>query len=185
MKIKNPFPKISLQPKVTSLIVTVVLLTSFSLAFLLLSKDSKLNLPILKGGSVLQQSTSKDTLPTTQEVLSSPLPSESPAGEAGWRGVISVDGTETYIYVSVPSKGGKITGSASGYCTGNIEGAFDSTTSFTHGTLSGTCASLPASGTFKGNIYLDKGMGNGTFEGQATVFSKSGSWTISPPQTNN
>lgn len=97
-------------------------------------------------------------------------------------GTITVDGKSTKINVSFPKDGGVITGTASGYCKGNIDGTFDKTTGNASGKVEGTCThwsvTFPASGTFTGFINIDSKIGNGPFSGSGGQYTKEGSWKV-------
>lgn len=98
-------------------------------------------------------------------------------------GSVSVEGKTTSYQVVIPVNGGPIAGTGWGYCNGSINGTFEATTGVVHGTLSGFCThegkKLSGSGTFKGNVDLEKQNGAGTYQGRSEEHSASGPWTVS------
>ena len=93
-------------------------------------------------------------------------------------GEINENGTHTEFDMRIPVKGGRVTGTLTGFCEGTLEGSFDPRTDFVQGNMEGSCSKLSATGRFEGEIDLIERIGSGTYEGKAFVFTRSGFWDL-------
>ena len=178
--VRNKIASIIKATKLVLAVILCVVLLLGGIAYAVFSKRLTLSEPeLLKTeGEVVSQEHSE------QEKLDQPVGTFDIRKDKVVKGtgVINLHGTVTNFEVNIPITGGSVNGTASGYCNGQIEGVFDSKTGFIHGSLSGSCVhegvKLPAVGTFKGNISINDKSGKGTFDGSATVYSRSGEWNL-------
>lgn len=174
--------------------VVVGLITIVSIGVITIKKEAigtneaNNNIDSLETSTIDTQSTTVDENLTNPKE-SSTLPIKSPemvknATPVMVKGVgtITIDGKSTKINVSFPKDGGVITGTASGYCKGNIDGTFDKTTGNASGKVEGTCThwsvTFPASGTFTGLVSIDSKIGEGPFSGSGGQYTRNGTWKI-------
>lgn len=159
--------------KVAIIAIVVVLVVSTS-AYLLTRKSPEVkpeptSTPEVLGESVIEPSPT----PTIK-----PIPTTTPETSVKGYGEMNESGTNTSFVMDIPVKGGKVTGTVSGYCEGNLEGVFDPRTDFIQGTLKGSCFKVPATGSFEGKVSLKTKMGSGTYKGKSLFLEKSGSWSL-------
>ena len=126
---------------------------------------------------IAPQTTASPSSSITPSPLPTTIPSETPKPTIG-TGKIYMEGQTTNFSINIPVKGGAISGTANGFCNGSISGAFDSSTNFVHGELSGVCGGINSSGSFTGEITLSSSSGAGTFSGTGSGISKSGNWVL-------
>ncbi len=151
------------------IIATVALVISTS-AYLLTRKSTKIkseptSTPEVLGENIVPSPTATIKL----------TPTETPV--KGY-GQINEDGTNTTFVMDIPISGGKVTGTISGYCVGNLSGVFDPRTDFIQGTMKGSCFKIPAAGMFEGKVNLKSKMGSGTYEGKSATLTRSGPWNL-------
>ena len=124
---------------------------------------------------VLGESVTPSPSPTS---TAKPTPTATPEIVVKGYGEINNSGTSTSFVMDIPTGGGKVIGTVSGYCEGNLEGVFDPRTDFIQGTLKGNCFKVSATGNFEGKVSLKTKTGSGTYKGKSLFLEKSGNWNL-------
>ena len=158
----------------TSSILTIVVIF---LAIFFISKSSFITTENIEANPVVESSSDIELPISEGEVTIGTSEPELVKNRIG-TGKIEMEGQTVNFKMDIPVNGGEITGSASGFCSGSMKGAFDIRTNYIHGEMDGKCIGIPATGTFKGEIDLEKGIGSGNFEGKTLFITKSGSWSM-------
>ena len=163
--------KFILVASLTSTIIVIILATIF------INRSSLITPEDVERNPVVESSSDSESPITEGEAAIGTTEPESIKVRIGI-GKIEMEGKTVDFRMEIPVNGAEVIGSASGFCSGSMKGAFDIRTNYVHGEMDGKCIGIPATGTFKGEIDLEKGIGSGDFKGKTLFITKSGSWSM-------